>query len=193
VILAYSADQYVAFWTGVAAVATVVAGTVGVLTLFALRRDSRDRTRPVISADIVPVVLSHGTSQLVIRNVGASVARNLELTFEPPIVDTGDENGMGSYIARRYARTIKTVPPGRELSNIYVHMQDGQPTEPLPMDLTVTTSYQDEHGHRYGETYELSVNDLLDQTTADPSNMDLRGRQRRFLRALEAIARGVSR
>jgi hypothetical protein len=72
---AYSPGQISAFWSGVSAVATVAAAPVATATLRSIRTDSRDRSRPVVSADLLPLALSHGTSELVIENVGTGVAK----------------------------------------------------------------------------------------------------------------------
>ena len=53
----FTPDQIAAFWTGVGALAAVAASIVAIATLGALRKDSADRTRPVISAELRPVLL----------------------------------------------------------------------------------------------------------------------------------------
>jgi hypothetical protein len=59
----YSPDQLNAFWAAVTGVSAVVTGVVAILTLRSLKRDSIDRTRPVIAIEVLPVVLSHGTCE----------------------------------------------------------------------------------------------------------------------------------
>lgn len=176
---------------GVTGITAVVTGLVAIATLRALRRDSRDRSRPVVVAELLPIVLSHGTSELVIQNVGQGVAKNVAVAFDPPI--TEDIGQMAAYLARRYGRVIPTMGPGRRLTNIYAHQRDGELDEPVPTDLTVTVNYQDPRGRKYEDRYDLTVDILRDQTESWPSNTDEAGIRRRWVRALEAIARGVSR
>src|SRR4051794_40143893 len=113
VLLAYSPEQISAFWRGVTAITAGVAGGVGILTLLSIRTDSRDRSRPVMSAELLPRPLMRGTYELIIRNVGQSVAKNVQVTFRPTLKGIGQST---DFIARRYAQLIPTVGPGRELS-----------------------------------------------------------------------------
>jgi hypothetical protein len=187
-LLAYSSSQYIAFWSGVTGVTAATTGTIAIATFRSLRRDSRDRTRPVLSAELLPVVLARGTSELVVQNIGASVATNIRVAFDPPIPDTGT---LSAYLVRRYAHPIPTMGPGRRLTNIYAQMVDGQPDEPVPEDFTVAFDYEDSRGDSYHDRYLLSLKTLLNQTTSQPSNTDEPGMRKRLLAALEAIARGV--
>jgi hypothetical protein len=183
-----------AVWAGVTGVSALVTGSVAILTLRALRQDSLDRTRPVIVVEVLPVVLSHGTSELVVQNVGQSVAKHVRLTFDPPI--TEDMGQMAAFLARRYSQTIPTMAPGRRLTNIYAHwVGDGSDNlaEPVPKQFAATAVYVDAHGRVYEDSYELSLQTLRNQTTSSPSNTDPAGIQKRLVQALEAIARGVNR
>lgn len=79
------------FWAAVAAlggvaaaVAAIVTATIAAKTLSAMRQDSLDRSRPVMIAELRPGVLTRN-AELHITNQGLSVARNVEVTFAPPI------------------------------------------------------------------------------------------------------------
>jgi hypothetical protein len=107
VVLAYTPDQYSAFWGAVEAIATVAAAAVAIITLLGLRRDSADRTRPVMVADLRPEVLSPHTSILVVSNVGQSVAKNVKTSFNPPLPELAGPEAAGKvtpFLQRRYAR-----------------------------------------------------------------------------------------
>jgi hypothetical protein len=193
-VLAYSPDQITAFWSGVTPVTAVSTALVAIFSLLSLRRDSPDRSRPVISADLLPLTLSHGTCELVIENVGRSVAKDVQVTFDPEI--TEDLGAIAAFLARRYDHVIPTMGPGRRLTNVYGNQLgdgSGNLDEQVPRDVTLTITYKDARDRRYEDRYELTVQTLLNQTTSSPSNTDERGMQRRLLAALEAIARGVGR
>ena len=84
--------------------------------------------------------------------------------------------------------------PGRRLSNIYSRWRGSGSddlTEPVPLDLKVSITYEDAHGRQYADDYELSLSTLRNETTSNPSNTDEAGMRRRKVNALEAIARGV--
>lgn len=190
----YSPDQLNAFWAGVTGVSALVTGAVAILTLRSIKQDSIDRTRPVIAIEVLPVVLSHGTCELVVQNVGQSVAKNVSVTFDPAI--TEDMGQMAAFLARRYSRTIPTMAPGRRLTNIYAHwVGDGSDNldEDVPKDFTAKARYVDSHGRGYEDSYDLSLQTLRNQTTSSPADTDPKGLQKRWAKALEAIARGVNR
>ena len=72
------------------------------------------RLRPIINAELLPVLLSRASSELVIQNVGLSVAKRIRVTFEPAI--TEDLGDIAAFLARRYSHTIPTMGPGRMIA-----------------------------------------------------------------------------
>lgn len=189
----YTPDQLTAFWTAVTGVCAVITGLVAIASLLALRRDSRDRTRPVVTAELLPIVLSRGTCELVIQNVGASLAKDIVVEFHPPI--RSNMGQLAGYVERRYKQAIPTMGPGRRLTNVYGHRRgDGTAAydEDVPQNLVVVVSYADGQDRKYKDRYDLSTETLMNETTTSPSNDDEKGMQRRLVKALEAIARGVS-
>ncbi len=192
--LAYSPEQITAFWSGVAAVATVAAAVVAIITLRSIQSDSRDRARPVISAELLPLALTHGTCELAIQNVGVGVAKDVRVAFDPAI--TEDMGQIAGFLARRYVGVIPTMGPGRRLTNIYGHwVGDGSHRfdEAVPTEFVVRIQYRDSHGRGYDDTYQLNAGTLRNETTSFPSNSDDAGLKRRWASALEVIARAADR
>jgi hypothetical protein len=148
-----------------AAIAVIVTGAVAVQTLVAQRRDSRDRTRPLIVASLQPGPLKpHGTVYLVIRNAGATVARNLQVTFKPEIPtrrmdDAGQPITGPQYIRDRYSRTIAMLGPGESLRNLYINFGTGNVH--LPWQIEVAVVYQDDRGRPYRDRFPLFVDAQL--------------------------------
>ena len=198
-ILAITAPQVSAVAAVVTSAVAIITGTVAIFSFLGLRRDSRDRSRPVMTAELRPRLLSHGMSELAIRNAGQSVARNVAVTFDPPLNGPEEINGtptMLSFLKNRYEKTMPTIAPGMELTNIYgITKGDGSRDlkEPAPYDVTVAITYSDEHGRAYSSTYELTIDIMRNATVSNPSNEDERGMRRRWANALETIARGVGR
>lgn len=60
--------------------------------------------------------------------------------------------------------------------------------EDVPLDIAVTVDYEDSHGRQYRDSYALTSQTLMNETTTSPSNTDEKGIQRRLVQALEAIA-----
>jgi len=68
-----------------AAVSTLMAIATAIVAVLALRqtaRDSADRSRPMVLAEFRRAVNSDRTVDLVIRNAGASMARDVHVTFD---------------------------------------------------------------------------------------------------------------
>jgi len=59
--------------------AAVVTAVIAVRSLAGTREDSRDRTRPVLTAELKRSPLTHGTIDLVLSNYGRTSARNVAL------------------------------------------------------------------------------------------------------------------
>jgi hypothetical protein len=192
--LAYTPEQYGAFWAGVGALATVAAAIVAIISLLSIMKDSRDRARPVMVADLRPMTLSRTVSELVVQNVGVGVAKDVRVTFRPPI---NEEHGqIAAFLARRYGGTFPTVAPGRRFTNIYAQWRgDGSDElqEPVPKEFTVKITYKDSRARNYTDEYILTTAMLRNETTTSPSNTDDKGLQKRIANALEVIARGIDR
>ncbi len=180
-------------WAAMASLATVTAAVVGVWTLISVRQDSRDRSRPVMIAEIRPGVLSD-IAELIVRNVGPSVAKNVTFKFRPdlPVLEGPDAVGKTTpYLKRRYSRTFPTFGPGMLTHDVY--QSSGEPFEPVPDDFTLTIDYDDAHGRHYTDSYDLSVTTLRDHTRTERHEDDESALRQRTTRAVEAIARGVGR
>lgn len=178
-------------WTAFGALATVAAAVVAIWTLIALKQDSADRTRPVILAELKPAVLTRN-SELLISNVGQSVARNVKIDFDPPLQPGDDKGTLTPFLIRRYNRTIPTWAPGMTLDNFY-QGAGKHADEPVPDEFAVIARYEDAHGRHYEDRYTLSMGTIRDQSGSYPGNTDDKGMYRRWVQALEAIARGVGR
>src|SRR5690348_15692234 len=86
----------------VSAAATVVTAVIAGVALRSTARDSRDRTRPLLVAELRRSTLGTATQDLVIKNCGASVARNVNVLFDPPLPVTEDVARNVHWIAQRY-------------------------------------------------------------------------------------------
>lgn len=180
-------------WSAVAALASVATAIVAAITLFAIRDDSRDRTRPMMTAELVPTVLSQ-TLEVLITNRGQSVARDVKVTFVPPLPALTGKDAEGlvvPFLQRRYVSPISTVTPGMTMRNIY--QSGSSDREPVPDDFQVNFDYRDDRGRRYRDSYDLSVTLFKHETMAGPSGTTEKQIVRRVTKALEAIARGVGR
>jgi len=187
-------------WAGVGAVATALAALVAIVTLLALKKDSRDRTRPVVVATLRHAILT-ADSELHIENLGQSVARNLRVTFSPPIPTACEGKTQAECehiahdIALRYAKPIAVLAPGVLLDNVYLPGKlDKRHLEPLlAEEFVVNVHYEDDRKRSYRDEFPLAMDVLGHQSGAYPSTSGEAGERRRLVKAVEHIARGIGR
>lgn len=181
------AGAFTAIGTVVMAVAIVVTAVVASRTLNATRQDSRDRTRPVIVAEFRRELLSQGTTLLVVKNLGRSVATNVSLQFDPPPPDDvaalPDENMM-KWLYERYATPISSWAPGWTVSNVV--RAGHEELDPLK----VTANYEGPDGTKYADSYDLHPDHILKETSVGPSKTtDPTKLEQQKLSALHALVR----
>ena len=188
-----TAEEYTALGTLVTAVVAIGTGIVAVLTLFALRSDSRERTRPMMTAELVPDVIDQAKLLFVIRNVGPTPAKSVQVRFRPPIPD---DARVARYLSARYAAPIPTLAPGSELLSVYGQMiDDGLGSDTAPMAFSVDFEYDDMRKKHYNDSYDLDVMVFHDNPVPGGAAVGTRSEElmRRYSTALEAIARGRAR
>lgn len=108
-------------WSAVAAIAAAVGAGGALWTLAEIKRDSRDRTRPMMSAELRAAVLTQNP-ELHICNRGQSVAKNIRVSFDPPlpVLEGSEAEGLPTpFLQRRYGDVITTLTPGLVLDNIW--------------------------------------------------------------------------
>ncbi|WP_426375719.1 hypothetical protein ACN9MI_08660 [Rhodococcoides fascians] len=197
--------------TVVAAVAAVSAAVIAVRTLNASRRDSSERTRPLVLAELRPYRYGHKRyARLVIRNVGPTPAYNVRLKFDPELKDLGTRSGSASAVSNiieRYKNPILTLMPGVELSNVYFigHRNEEAGVwvndEKVPDHVTVTATYGTKIGalYSYTEVFDLDMNiHMLESfTTSSLSEESLNRKSaeatQSIAKSLEAIATSLQR
>ncbi|PZS04893.1 MAG: hypothetical protein DLM56_04765 [Pseudonocardiales bacterium] len=136
--------------------------------------------------------MSHGVSYLVIENAGQSVARNVEVSFDPPLPDYETTNdGQPAVVApvlrKRYGSPITMIAPGQRLKNVYSYIAMGVNgnVEPVPDQVTILVRYIDDHRRRYEDSFPLDREVLGLETQSNPG--DTNEPVARQNKALEAI------
>jgi hypothetical protein len=125
----------------------------------------------------------------VVRNLGASIAKNVLLTFDPRPPDNLSQlpnDNMLKWIYERYAAQITTWPPGWTLSNVIRTGQD--PLSPI----TVTVTYEGPDGTRYQDPYYLHPDHILKETSSTPAKAnDATKLEQQKVAALQALVRTI--
>jgi hypothetical protein len=115
------------------------------------------------------------TQLLVVKNYGPSIARNVKVTFDPPIPDPPDaSSSVTPFLKNRYAKPIAVMTPGMELDNIYFSGESAAQgwvnREPTPAQVTVTIAYENDEGDRFSDAFPLDVQTIRDRTYATSSS-----------------------
>jgi hypothetical protein len=108
--IAAAAGVLVTLWTAIN----------GLRFLRQLRTDSRERSRPMMAAELRMPPYVAGTQLLVIRSYGPSITRKVKITFDSSIHEPTRERvaeNVSLFIDRRYTEPIPVVTPGMELTN----------------------------------------------------------------------------
>lgn len=174
-------------FTGIATAAALITAIVACISLLAAQSDSRERSRPLITARFEAGPKEpRGYTYLVIENNGASAARNLSVTLDPEPEDTtvakdGKADMAAPYLRRRYAHPIRVLGPGQALINVYAAPDrrakptpDALPENPFHVadEVTITVEY-DSHRRivrtrRYTDTFNLDLRMAYGETSARP-------------------------
>lgn len=175
-----------ATFAGVSALAAIITAIVAVWALVNQARDSRDRSRPLVTAAFRPgPSFTHGMLYLVIKNAGASVARDIAIGFDPEIernAPSGRPRRTAEHIPMRYAKPVPVLAAGETLANIYVHMANDE--EEMPRQLKVSVAYADDRGRPYSGSFELDADLYGSATSANPGGSDYDKRSAQGIEAL---------
>lgn len=172
------------------ALATVATALVAIVALAHTARDSRERTRPVVLAEFRKEEHSSTVIDLVVRNAGQSVARDVVVKFDPePVLPDDGGVYLTKWLLKRYHQTIPTLAPGQELTNIWFSMDAAEVNEePTADQVRVTISYRRSRFRRYSEVFPLDV-DLIRMMTFAEDSTSIPGRMTSIAKSLEALSK----
>jgi hypothetical protein len=167
-------------WVGASAavaagVAAWFAAIVARSTLNQIKRDSGERSRPQVAAELRDVPYSKGMQILVVRNFGPTIARNVSVKFTPEIPDPDPSTqSVTPFLKRRYSQPIPTLTPGMELDNLWYVGELGPDnrfvnSEPTPDQAVVEITYEDGQGRRFTESFPIDVGIIRGRTYTEGS------------------------
>ena len=182
-----NADQLgVVLNAGLLATAIVTAG-YAISTLNQTKRDSRDRTRPYVYADVVPSLAGMTSWDLIITNTGQSVARDLTLEID----HWPDPMNRFAQSIHTMAGTPRDVPPGARLRAYWRLGKEGMPEEAL---ITMKYSSDDPKAPPYTDTARVRIKNsglvpVGRQGPNPPADMD--SDRKAFYRMLQVLSEGI--
>lgn len=189
--------------TGISATMAILTALVAIFGIVRTTKDSRERTRPVVAAWLREPPDSDQSIELVIGNIGSTIARKVRVTVDPQI-DPGlaKSDRVVAILSRRFARTVEMLGPGQELTNIWWsnhHTGSGpvQNLHKLPGRFAVILKYEGQPRRllptrKFADRMELDTADIADKTYATSSN-SIPGRMKSYDNSLVAIANSLKK
>ena len=141
-------------WTDQAQV-WLLAGQLAVLAVAAFmalrqvreaRRLREDQTRPFVVVDFEPIEV-HGFLDLVVKNVGPTMARDVRIAFDPPIQSTRELDVPIAEL-KMLREGIPTLAPGKEHRMHFAFGPDHYKSD-LPDSFRARVRYSDQRGRRW--------------------------------------------
>lgn len=186
--------------SGVSALAAIATAVIAIVTLIAAGQDSRRRTQPMVVVELRYAPDSDTSIDLVVRNAGPTVARDVWVTFDPPLdVPSVGEDGDGpavGYVVKRYAKPLPMLAPGQELSNTWfvASYPGGKLTnvEPSPERVTVRVKCKGVGWGWIHWTYPIDI-EAMTLATSTTSSSSHKGRLESISKSLDAIAKSMTK
>lgn len=107
-------------------------------------RIHREQNEPYVIVDIQPSDPTSGILVVVIENIGPTVARDVRISCDPPLV-SGWGDDLTEMLQRALSRTIPMLPPGRRLEFL-LDKQDRFENSDLPTAYTFTVESEGPSG-----------------------------------------------
>lgn len=171
---------------GIGVLATIITALIAAFALNATARDSRERTRPSLAAELFPALKSSTSIGFRVFNYGPTVARDVTVTFDPPIGEPAEDDPM-RHVKRRYAQPIAQLSPGQALGNVWQTFAIQGKTSSAPDNCTVTIQYTDGR-RKYLDSFVLNLDAISNESESTASNSEL-GCLRRIATATENLAK----
>jgi hypothetical protein len=152
----YTPEQWSAFGTMLTAVVAIAAAVFAWQQVRHARQIRDEQAQPNVIIDFEESASSIHLD-LVIKNIGQTVAYDVRVVFNPPIATTeiGDRFPLGE--ASLITKGIPTMPPGRTWRAMFDNMPQRFERKDLPRTYDVQITYRDSRGKEYSLPYRLDL------------------------------------
>ena len=148
----FVSERTAAQWSAAAAVVTALTAIAAAIAVFGQVREAQetryDQARPAIVVDIVPSTIAHTCVDLVIQNIGSTMARDIRITFDPPASSTLSYVNPSEAVFTREG--IPFMPPARRVSFLFDDIPARNRSD-LPFRFDVCVEFSDGHGRKQPE------------------------------------------
>lgn len=151
----------------------LVTGGTAARTLQHNRKATQRSTRPMMAANLFPT--GTGIAALAVTNAGQSFARNVKVSFDPPLpTHTETPDGQGSvipFVRHRYSKPIRVWTPGYTARSEFYVLSDERDeagfrtnADGISHDTEIVFEYADDDGNRYVDRIPLDPTLLQGET-----------------------------
>jgi hypothetical protein len=149
-------------WSALSAVITALVAVAAAAFAFMQVRHARllreEQAQPFVVVDFESSPIWHNAIELVIRNIGKTVATDVRVEFDPPLQSTHAPKGYELSKSALVTRGIPAMPPGKQISALFDFSHDRKDAD-LPMSYTAIVRFADARGRRQEAlTYVLDLN-----------------------------------
>ena len=141
----WGAAQWAALGQVATAAIAVLAALVGFFQLREVRRTRREQSQPFVVVDIVPSGILGNALNLVIENIGKTMAHDVLITFDPPLESSQRPESFKK--STLLTEGIAMLPPGRRIEALF-DLSHSRLDSGLPLAYEVTVEFRDQRMRR---------------------------------------------
>jgi hypothetical protein len=142
-VIAWNAAE----WEAIGTVATALVALIALLAAFIQLRIAQgqraDQVRPFVVVDVQPSGAWRNILNLVVENLGLTLARDVRIHFTPPVASSSLKNDLAASVL--LTEGIPSLPPRRRLEAFFDISHERANTD-LPNRYDVEVTYNDAHG-----------------------------------------------
>lgn len=138
-------DEWIAVGTVVTAAVAVLAAAFAGWQVWEIRRTREEQARPFVVVDVQPSATWGNFLNLIVENVGTTVAHDVTFQFDPPLQSSQDKYNLRDTVLLRDG--IPMLPPGRRIHALFDLSHERVKTD-LPMRYDVVVNLSDSRGHK---------------------------------------------
>ena len=153
-ISSLSPEQWSAFGTLLTALIAAVAAIFAWLQVRHARQLREDQAQPFVIVSFRPSAVWGHAINLVVENIGNTVAKNVRITFDQPLVSKA--RSMDINDSQLIKEGIHVMPPSMKIETLFDLAHERYGTD-LPMVYMATVSYQGIRGKRETMEYALDM------------------------------------
>jgi hypothetical protein len=139
----WKAEDWSALGTCVTALVAVIAALFAGSQVREARRTREERSQPFVVVDIQPSRVWHNLLLLVVENIGATLARDVQISFQPALTTSLADSHLPSSALLREG--ITSLPPRRRIEMLFDISHDRLKAD-LPLRYDVTVKFKDARG-----------------------------------------------